>query len=129
MVTRQFWRLQDLFAHQQENQSAFFVWNSGFSSFILSYLYDTIKQIVSGDSATVPKAGQSRERPDTIFYRSRKHLIPSDMTYLHKSQIKPKMDYCCNIFTLTFSLGSSPNTMIAYIAMILSHSARRPVTL
>ena len=32
------------------------------------------------------------------FYRSRKYLTPSALLYLYKSQIRPKMEYCCHIW-------------------------------
>ena len=32
------------------------------------------------------------------FYRSRKYLTPPALLYLYKSQIRPKMEYCCHIW-------------------------------
>ena len=32
------------------------------------------------------------------FYRSRKYLTPSALLYLYKSQIRPRMEYCCHIW-------------------------------
>ena len=32
------------------------------------------------------------------FYRSRKFLTPKAILYLYKSQIRPKMEYCCHIW-------------------------------
>ena len=32
------------------------------------------------------------------FYRSHKHLSPSSILYLYKSQIRPTMEYCCHIW-------------------------------
>ena len=32
-----------------------------------------------------------------FFYRSRKYLTTPALLYLYKSQIRPKMEYCCHI--------------------------------
>ena len=32
------------------------------------------------------------------FYRSKKYLTPESILYLYKSQIRPKMEYCCHIW-------------------------------
>merc|ERR1712148_109025 len=33
------------------------------------------------------------------FFRSKKYLTPAAILYLYKSQIRPKMEYCCHIWS------------------------------
>ena len=33
------------------------------------------------------------------FYRSKKYLSPESLLYLYKSQVRPKMEYCCHIWS------------------------------
>ena len=40
------------------------------------------------------------------FYRSKKYLTPESILYLYKSQIRPKMEYCCHIWA-----GSSTTSL------------------
>ena len=40
------------------------------------------------------------------FYRSKKYLTPESILYLYKSQIRPKMEYCCHIWA-----GSSSTSL------------------
>ena len=40
------------------------------------------------------------------FYRSKKFLTPSALLYLYKSQIRPRMEYCCHLWD-----GSSQHSL------------------